>query len=183
MKQYATKGKKVPQETLGFKSKLEFLVAMWLTAHLELKAEYEPQTFKTTIGNYTPDFYLPEIKTFVEVKPNISFASLKLYNQFSKEQNRDFILITPDGTYCFEQNCLGHVNDFEIKNPEFAYCIECSKCKKVSFCCPQGNYQCRACGYHNGMHDIRHFNSTKHDFAYAYKSYYETMGGKHVRNY
>lgn len=39
-----------------------------LKNYLGVKWEYEPKTFDLSTQNYTPDFYLPETDTFVEVK-------------------------------------------------------------------------------------------------------------------
>jgi hypothetical protein len=36
---------------------------------LEIKFQYEPEGYHLPSGDYPPDFYLPELQTFVEVKP------------------------------------------------------------------------------------------------------------------
>lgn len=50
-----------------FRSRLE---ARWAVAldHLGVKWEYEPQGFELPSGPYLPDFWLPELKTWIEVK-------------------------------------------------------------------------------------------------------------------
>lgn len=52
---------------LYFKSALEADFAR-LMNHLDIKFAYEAKTFVTEKGAYTPDFYLPEFDTFVELK-------------------------------------------------------------------------------------------------------------------
>jgi hypothetical protein len=52
---------------LYFKSALEADFAR-LMNHLGIEFTYEAKTFVTEKGAYTPDFYLPEFDTFVELK-------------------------------------------------------------------------------------------------------------------
>jgi hypothetical protein len=51
-----------------FRSRLE---ARWaaLFDHYEIRWAYEPDAYDTPSGLYLPDFYLPGLHTFVEVKP------------------------------------------------------------------------------------------------------------------
>jgi hypothetical protein len=54
-----------------FRSRLEARWAVFFEA-LGLKWEYEPEGFATRAGWYLPDFYLPEMDMWVEVKPDQS---------------------------------------------------------------------------------------------------------------
>lgn len=51
-----------------FRSRLEAKWAVFFDL-VGAKWVYEPDGFKTKLGNYLPDFYLPEHDCFVEVKP------------------------------------------------------------------------------------------------------------------
>lgn len=51
-----------------FRSRLEARWAVFFDA-LGLKWEYEPEGFELKSGRYLPDFYLPNHKVWVEVKP------------------------------------------------------------------------------------------------------------------
>lgn len=51
-----------------FRSKLEAQWAEYLTG-LGYRWEYEKRTFDTTLGWYLPDFWLPELSMWAEVKP------------------------------------------------------------------------------------------------------------------
>lgn len=68
----AWKGDIRPIETLYrgylFRSRLE---ARWAVAfdYLRIEFLYEPDGFKLDAGWYLPDFYLPQIRSFAEVKP------------------------------------------------------------------------------------------------------------------
>jgi hypothetical protein len=54
-------------KTIYFYSRCEANYARLLN-HLGVKWKYEPKTFSIGSQNYTPDFYLPRTKTYVEVK-------------------------------------------------------------------------------------------------------------------
>ncbi|AUR96791.1 restriction endonuclease [Vibrio phage 1.232.O._10N.261.51.E11] len=59
---------------MRFRSKTE---AMWaaLISETGYICEYEPNTFKTPLGWYCPDFYLPEVSMYIEVKGEEPTAS------------------------------------------------------------------------------------------------------------
>lgn len=50
-----------------FRSRLEARWAVFFDTG-KIKYEYEPEGFETEAGRYLPDFYLPELDTYVEVK-------------------------------------------------------------------------------------------------------------------
>lgn len=50
-----------------FRSRLEARWAVFFD-HLELRWEYEPQGYETSVGRYLPDFWLPDIAKWVEIK-------------------------------------------------------------------------------------------------------------------
>ena len=52
---------------LQFRSKLEARWAVFLD-HLRIEWVYEPQRFHHGNCSYLPDFYLPNLKTWIEVK-------------------------------------------------------------------------------------------------------------------
>lgn len=54
-----------------FRSRLEARWAVFFDT-LGLKWEYEPEGFETKAGWYLPDFYLPEMDLWIEVKPDRS---------------------------------------------------------------------------------------------------------------
>jgi hypothetical protein len=61
-----------PIETLyngyRFRSRLEARWAVFFDA-LGIKYEYEREGYETAAGYYLPDFWLPDIQTYVEIKP------------------------------------------------------------------------------------------------------------------
>jgi hypothetical protein len=56
-----------------FRSRLEARWAVFFD-HLEIPWEYEPQGFETSAGRYLPDFWLPEMRIWAEVKGRFSHA-------------------------------------------------------------------------------------------------------------
>jgi hypothetical protein len=56
-----------------FRSRLEARWAVFFDA-LGIKYEYEPEGFELDDGyHYLPDFYLPAMETYVEIKPEDAF--------------------------------------------------------------------------------------------------------------
>jgi len=137
-----------------FKSEKESIVASWLN-ELKLPYLYEPETYQTKVGKYTPDFYLPQINTYIEVKPKIKGfieeSYIFLLKEFAREKQADLIILSPREMIYLELNKWGLYNG---KDPS-GYVIHCSKCKKKSFTSNTGIYYCRHCGNHNGDHDCK----------------------------
>lgn len=52
-----------------FRSRLESRWAVFMD-RLGIKWEYEPEGYQTKYGLYLPDFFLPELECFAEVKPS-----------------------------------------------------------------------------------------------------------------
>ena len=62
-----------PYAGVLFRSRIEARWAVFFD-HLGLRWDYEPERygFATQRGTYLPDFYLPQIGLFVEVKPGLA---------------------------------------------------------------------------------------------------------------
>jgi len=73
--------------TAYFHSRWEANIAR-LFNYLNIKWEYEPKMFDIGEQMYTPDFYLPETDTYIEVK--------NFWNDFSKERDTKFRKTYPD---------------------------------------------------------------------------------------
>lgn len=52
-----------------FRSRLEARYAIFMT-ELGVAWQYEPEGFDLDAGHYLPDFYLPKLKTWLEIKPH-----------------------------------------------------------------------------------------------------------------
>ena len=76
-----------------FKSTWELKVANYLSDN-NIKWEYESKTFEMILNNkeitYTPDFFIPETNTIIEVKGYWRDDAISKYNLFVEEQKQNF---------------------------------------------------------------------------------------------
>jgi hypothetical protein len=98
---------------------------------LGIKWEYEPRIFDLESQNYTPDFYLPEIDTYVEIK--------NFLWKYSKIRDRKFRKLYPNiklkmilkEDYLKLENKYSHlIKNWEYKNSPFK---SDHKIKKLNF--------------------------------------------------
>jgi len=85
------------------RSKTEARAAKWME-EMGWKWVYEPEALAGTSGaQYTPDFYLPEIDTLIEVKPLIFFHEFDQKRRAIIEGiSKPFALICPSGNFGFD---------------------------------------------------------------------------------
>lgn len=76
-----------------FRSRLEARWAVFFE-DLGLTWEYEPQGFELATGRYLPDFFLPDIGCWVEVKPDPDSYDWKRINELAQATGRDVICLT-----------------------------------------------------------------------------------------
>lgn len=65
------------------KSSWEVAVAMWLDSR-GINWQYEPKTFDFDIFTYTPDFYLPDLELWIEVKGYWTEKAMKKFLRFKE---------------------------------------------------------------------------------------------------
>jgi len=145
------KNKGIPTEYKGitFRSRFEARVAYWLDDE-KIKWEYEPKSFILKTGVMLwPDFYLPELKTWLEVKGNETASNRTNLSNFAKEFKTEVVLIEPSGGKWFSGT------DKSISaSAQNLYLGGCKKCGKGFFCGSEGLYHCRSCGFYDGDHDL-----------------------------
>ena len=73
------------------KSKTEAACAKWLDGN-GLNWIYEPEQFKGK-GVYTPDFYLPQIKTMIEVKPLAFICEIDRIRPMVEDMDMTFVVL------------------------------------------------------------------------------------------
>jgi len=128
------------------RSKLESKVAMFLDG-LKIKWIYEPTTFLLSDGiMYKPDFYLPKLKMWIEVKGVIGENNHQISRKFVEENKTELILIGSKEIYWFS------TKEGEDKSIHIG---KCSHCKSYFLCSTLGSFHCRKCLSHEGDHDIR----------------------------
>ncbi|MBN1467703.1 MAG: DUF790 family protein [Fusobacteriaceae bacterium] len=76
-------GKWEKYKGIWMRSSYEVIYAKWLD-FLKIKWIYEPKAFDLGNSTYTPDFYLPKRKTYIEVKGWWRPDAKKKYKQFKK---------------------------------------------------------------------------------------------------
>ena len=175
---------------IEYRSKTEARVAEEIFDRHQIKFLYETETYNFDGELYSPDFYLPEIKTFIEVKgatdSNLSKPQklLKtLRDQWEKnyidsggfkennngliswEWNQPFMVIAifSDGTF--------KSVDEEGKKSMVFFTL-CEKCNSWQFMHVSAYYECRKCGNHDEHHQshyIKEFNLFKNQRQYKFK--------------
>ena len=86
----------IPTEYGGvrFKSRLEARFAEWLTEEQKVTWEYEPKGFESHYPNgYLPDFFVPEICTYVEIKPRAKFSELNMFCKHIMNSSHHWICV------------------------------------------------------------------------------------------
>jgi len=151
---YDRSGWRKPKEIDNFKSELEFITARWLSK-LKIPYIYEPKTYKTKRGNYTPDFLLPETNIFIECKPNFKFVKEHVlrFKQFCLEQKSNLLIVTKDKLYCMEYASFEKEENVLFEEEDETLIVNCRKCGVISFCTQIGFWHCRKCDNHEGDHD------------------------------
>lgn len=143
-------GKKTTYKGIEMRSRLETKIAFFLDT-LNIKWEYEAQAFMLSDGTvYIPDFYLTELKLWIEVKGIVQEHNKTISRLFVQENNTELILISSYETFWFS------MKDFQdgLGEDNVVYLGHCSSCKSYFFTSNIGSYYCRKCGTHNGDHDL-----------------------------
>lgn len=165
----------IPTEYKGIqmRSRLEGRIA-FLLDKLNLRWQYEPKSFLLLSGRfYTPDFYLPDINTWIEGKGLITDEEKRISLEFMKEKNANLIL--------FSMNKILFFSSFDKWNDFYDDCIhigKCSHCGVYFFTTNLGWYACRHCGAHEGDHDIKYccLENGQQLFSEVLGNYYEPQG-------
>lgn len=146
-------GKKTVYKHIEFRSRLETTMAFILDK-LKIKLEYEPKRFVLSNGIfYVPDFYLPELKTWLEVKGKIESHNRAYSKLFVEDNHEPLILISPDEFYYYGDEWLKEGEAFE----DDTICIgKCESCGSFYFSSNLGDYRCKKCNVHNGDHNFHH---------------------------
>ena len=131
-----------------FRSRLE---ARWsiLFDAMGIKYIYEPQGFALSDGTcYLPDFYLPEMNQFFEVKGVLDSADKKKIVQFINESKKPLTIGYDDFTF---STCSNFVDDgYSLEQESDSILMKCNKCGKYYFTGVGGSWECSCCGYYDG---------------------------------
>lgn len=101
-----------------FRSRLEAKWAVFFDA-MGVKYEYEKEGYKLKTGPYLPDFYLPDLNAWAEVKPeSLSEHEYNLCEELVLETNKEMFLLVgePDyKQYKFIMPCGTTTNEYDIR--------------------------------------------------------------------
>lgn len=161
-----------------FRSRLEARWAVFFDA-LGIKYEYEPEGFRFPDGScYLPDFYLPELNTFFEVKGIMNDADMHKINQLLKYSGKPVVIGYADMS--FQASDLWHDEHpqpdgtfyYTFASKEYSLLIYCYECKKYSFMGQSGCWICQSCGADDG------------DYFYSIEAYgdWHSRSSPDVRN-
>ena len=112
---------------------------------------------------YLPDFYLPQCKTFFEVKGIMKEEDQHKIDLLSADLKMPVAVGYADMTFQSPDNWYDE--SFELSDKGSSILARCNKCGKLHFLGVSGYYACLCCGYYNGdnTHDILgwgNFNET-----------------------
>ena len=168
----AYQAKKTNYRGIWFKSNLEAKTAEAFD-RLGVRWEYESRCFRDcrySGGQYTPDFWLPDNHTYVEVvgRPDerhlqnaIVFCSTQHAfcpseddfgnDALLSDDTPGFVFVIGDGWVTTPQQrlCPSDTHDHNT-----LYVTFCKRCNRYSFAHRLGSYGCRHCGHSDGDHAI-----------------------------
>lgn len=128
-----------------FRSRAEARWAVFFD-HVNMKWLYEPEGIEIDGTNYLPDFWLPESKTFFEVKGIMDDDSLEKIN---KLVDAGFLVAVgyPNGEF---QACSDFDGTFALEGKSDSWFCRCYKCGKMYFLGTSGSWACPCCGAYDG---------------------------------
>lgn len=139
-----------------FRSRLEARVAVFMD-EAKIKYVYEPEGFVFEDGTtYLPDFYLPDMDTFLECKGVMNEKDENKIDSLAKETGKEIVVIEPDllPYIAYHVDNLHDYFPFDKEEPglitEDAFIGRCYRCKKIFFGSVNGSWHCRCCGYYDG---------------------------------
>lgn len=157
-------GLSVPTRYRGIvmRSALEARVAAMLDRH-DVRWEYEPRSFQLGGLRYVPDFWLPEITTWLEAKGAWrsqddalkvrALAAARCRERWSKDESawwrpaEAVVVVADDSTLGMWVAPGG-----EIERVGSAVLVRCRGCGKTWWLSHGHDWSCRACGKHEGSH-------------------------------
>jgi len=104
-----TSGKRDYYKNILMRSSYEIIYAKYLDKN-EIKWKYEPKTFDLGKTTYTPDFYLPESDTYVEVKGYWLEDAKKKFKKFKDMYKEKIIVINEEIIKQIKEKKYGNFN-------------------------------------------------------------------------
>lgn len=131
-----------------FRSKLEASWARFFD-NITMRWTYEVEGYEFADGTrYLPDFWLPDCKTFFEVKGVFDEKSWNKIRQLSNAASPKEILVAiGESDVPFSLGLISGSTIYRFSDTDIAVC---SKCLKPYILCLGEEWTCRNCGYYDG---------------------------------
>lgn len=152
-----------------FRSRLEARWAVFFDT-LGIEYIYEPEGFTFPDGtNYLPDFYLPKMNTFFEVKGIMSYKDAHKIEQLRAHSGK-FVTVGY-GDMTFEADSWGGEDEngkpiTEPDSKDMSWLALCTECQQYYFMGSMFSWQCRCCGAYDG--DGHFWNTATGDLKHIY---------------
>lgn len=131
-----------------FRSRAEARWAIFFDA-LGIDWIYEPEGFELSDGTmYLPDFYLPQCRTFFEVKGIMQDEDQHKIDLLSADSKMPVAVGYADMTFQSPDNWYDE--RFEPSAKSDSMLVRCNKCGKLYFLGDIGYYACLCCGHYDG---------------------------------
>jgi len=152
-----------------FRSKSEANAANYMD-RLGIRWLYEHESYLLDGEQYTPDFYLPEIDTLIEIKPEIFNAEIDRIREFVPHIGKKLAVLTPDlrvTDLCYR------IYDADIWCPERKICVregngndpfDCGEYWTWASWCENSciyDSTCPICGHPNWLGVYGHYNCVR----------------------
>lgn len=133
-----------------FRSRAEARWAVFFDT-CKIKYMYEPEGLVLSDGTrYLPDFYLPESKTYFEVKGLMNEVDMHKIEQLQEDLSVPVVIGYSDMTFQASSNFSCEVPIFRITCKGNSMFCKCAKCNKFFFIGDEGAWSCINCGYYDG---------------------------------
>lgn len=144
---------------IEFRSKLESKTAQALD-NIGIRYEYEPEGYKLTNGMwYRPDFWLPDVKQFIECKGIMSSTDSAKIVGLVEDTNHPVLVISYENAMMVMRFWNDPTQRVVTYNNYIAL-GECVCCQRKFFFASEDTYACPACESHCGVNDGDHFLAT-----------------------
>lgn len=139
---------------IEFRSKLEAKYAQAFD-RLGIVWEYEGHGFRFDDGTcYCPDFYMPEIDTYFEVKGVLDDESKRKIELLSNEGKR-VVVGMPNGTLKYYGVLWPSSEDYkDTPSTDEGIVSGCAECGKTFILPCSGEFTCACCGAYDGDHHL-----------------------------
>ena len=138
---------------IEFRSKLESKTAQALD-NIGIRYEYEPEGYKLTNGMwYRPDFWLPDVKQFIECKGVMSSTDSAKIVGLVEDTNHPVFVISYDNAM-FVTKWWNNPDESVVTYTDYLALGQCRQCGEKFFYAGEDTYACPVCEAYDGSHHL-----------------------------